>query len=210
MKSMVKVLITLVFGALLWTNGGVVKSTHAEAWGDGVCKAGWYVDDRLGCVSPDGTCNYYPNGASNPDCSRSSNNSNSSGGSWNVDIPARQKPSSYGAVAWDGKSGLYGSSTKQSSKQASIDAAMQKCGSATCKLQTWYANQCVAVAYGVQSNGKYFWVSELATIQRSAEKKAKSQCGKGAKNCQILLSECSPAGEIDTSSQTTQYKGLGE
>ena len=179
----------VVSGALLWTNGGVVKQVNAEPWGDGVCRAGWYVDDHYGCVSANGACYYHPNGASNPDCSIGSSNTNNSNGGF--DVPTRQKPSSYGAVAWNLKKGSYGSASKQASKQAATDMAMQRCGDASCEVATWYANQCVAVSYGVQSNKKYLWQSSLGLTKVKAERQALKECAADAKNCKILLSECS-------------------
>jgi hypothetical protein len=203
MKRIIKAGLMLLLGAAIWTNGGTVKDVSAEPGGDGICKAGWlvtYEAEYTYCVLPNGSCRYHPSGGL-PACAQSQPTTNTRS------VPP--KPSSYGAVAWDGKLGLYGSSTKQASKQAGIDAALKKCGSSTCQLQTWYANQCVAVAYGLQPNGKYLWVSELGVKQATAENKARTQCGKDAKNCQILLSECSLAGDV-ANSQTQQYKGLGE
>ena len=111
--QVVKAGLIVVSGALLWANGGAVKQVNAEPWGDGVCRAGWYVDDHYGCVSANGACYYHPNGASNPDCSIGSSNTNNSNGGF--DVPTRQKPSSYGAVAWS-KKGLLGRAREQASK----------------------------------------------------------------------------------------------
>ena len=185
----IKAGLIVVSGALLWTNGGAVKQVHAEPWGDGVCRAGWYVDDHYGCVSADGACYYHPNGASNPDCSMGSGITNNSNGGFNT--PARQKPSSYGAVAWDEKRGLYGSASKQASKQAAIDMALQRCNSSNCEIMMEYANQCTAVAYGLEKGGTYFWQFSSGLTQSKAVRVATAKCSKRAKNCKILLSECS-------------------
>ena len=80
---------------------------------------------------------------------------------------------------------------QQASKQAATDMAMQRCGDASCEVATWYANQCVAVSYGVQSNKKYLWQSSLGLTKVKAERQALKECAADAKNCKILLSECS-------------------
>ena len=183
----IKAGLIVVSGALLWTNGGAVKQVNAEPWGDGVCRAGWYVDDHYGCVSADGTCYYHPNGASNPDCSIGSGNTNNSNGGF--DVPTRQKPSSYGAVAW-GENAL-GTSANQTTKQGAVDVALQKCGDSTCKIVAQYSNQCVASTSGLKKNGKYVWQSSFGMTQKKAEQAALRDCSKRAKNCKVFLSECS-------------------
>ena len=216
MKRIIKAGLMLLLGAAIWTNGGVEK---ADAQTGGYWEQAqqqqqqqqrqqeqinqqnqMMYSPQYACVNGRDIYGYIGDAACGGG-NQQNNNNNSQ--------PVVMKPSSYGAVAWDGKRGLYGSSTKQASKQAGIDAALKKCGSSTCQLQTWYANQCVAVAYGLQPNGKYLWVSELGVKQATAENKARTQCGKDAKNCQILLSECSLAGDV-ANSQSQQYKGLGE
>jgi hypothetical protein len=49
----------------------------------------------------------------------------------------------------------------------------------------------VAVSYGVQSNKKYLWQSSLGLTKAKAERQALKDCAADAKNCKILLSECS-------------------
>ena len=185
--QVVKAGLIVVSGALLWANGGAVKQVNAEPWGDGVCRAGWYVDDHYGCVSADGACYYHPNGASNPDCSIGSGNTNNSNGGF--DVPTRQKPSSYGAVAW-GENAL-GTSANQTTKQGAVDVALQKCGDSTCKIVAQYSNQCVASTSGLKKNGKYVWQSSFGMTQKKAEQAALRDCSKRAKNCKVFLSECS-------------------
>ena len=188
--QVVKAGLIVVSGALLWANGGAVKQVNAEPWGDGVCRAGWYVDDHYGCVSADGACYYHPNGASNPDCSIGSGNTNNSNGGFNT--PIRQEPSSYGAVAWDLKKGYVGTASQQASKQAAIDMAMQRCGTDNCEIIREYANQCMAIVYGAQLKGsksKSFLRAGLT--KNTAEKNALAACHKGARDCKIFVSECS-------------------
>ena len=218
MKRIVKVGFMMLLGAAIWTNGGVEKAdAQTGGYWEQAQQQQQQQQRQQEQINQQNQMMYSPQYA----CVNGRDiygyiGDTACGGQPTNPGPVVYKPSSYGAVAWDGKRGLYGSSTRQVSKQAGIDAALQKCGSSTCQLQTWYANQCVAVAYGLQQNGKYLWVSELGFEPATAENKAINECGKDAKNCQILLSECSPAGEIDTassaptSSQTQQYKGLGE
>ena len=183
----VKLSLMLVTGALVWASG-VMNEAQAQVCGDGgmiwhptpeqgggiLCSGGSYG------LRPYGSHPYDGYGPPPPD------NTNNT-----APPPVIQKPSSYGAVAWNLKKGSYGSASKQASKQAAIDLAMQRCGDASCEVATWYANQCVAVSYGVQSNKKYLWQSSLGLTKAKAERQALKDCAADAKNCKILLSECS-------------------
>ena len=185
-NQMVKMSLMLVSGALVWSSGGI-QEVKAQVCGDGgmiipnpdgpgiSCSGGSYGLRPYGSHPYDG---YGPPPLVNT-------------GSNTPPPPVIQKPSSYGAVAWNLKKGSYGSASKQASKQAAIDLAMQRCGDASCEVATWYANQCVAVSYGVQSNKKYLWQSSLGLTKAKAERQALKDCAADAKNCKILLSECS-------------------
>ena len=106
-------------------------------------------------------------------------------------VPApKQKPSSYGAVAWDLKKSLLGRASKQASKQAAIDMAIEKCGDASCKVATWYSNQCVALSYGLYRK-EYIWQVSTGLTQKKAEQATLRDCNKTAKNCKVSFSECS-------------------
>jgi len=207
MKSMVKGLLALMFGALLWTNGGMVKEAQAQcAEGGSVL----YFENYSVCNYPLGGCQQHPPGQIPQNClpSSNSNNNTSSGGSWTVNVPAREKPSSYGAVAW-GANAL-GRSSNQATKQSAIEAALQSCGQSDCTVATWYGNQCVAMSYGIQAGNKYLWKTAVGASNKTAEKNALSACKKGgAKSCKVHFSECSLSENLGTN-QTTQYKGLGE
>ena len=104
--------------------------------------------------------------------------------------PVIQKPSSYGAVAWDLKKSLLGRASKQASKQAAIDMAIEKCGDASCKVATWYSNQCVALSYGLYRK-EYVWQVSTGLTQKKAEQATLRDCNKTAKNCKVSFSECS-------------------
>ena len=188
MKRIIKAGFMMLLGAAIWTNGGDVKQVSAEPTWDGICKAGWlvtYEGDFTYCVLPNGSCRYSPSGGLPlPACAQSQPAINTR--------PVPSKPSSYGAVALNRRTGVVGTSTSQSSKQASIDTALQRCGNG-CELSTWYANQCMAYAYGSpvssSSAGRSYIVMGLT--KKKAEKNALSECKAEFKNCKVLLSECS-------------------
>ena len=180
----VKLSLMLVSGALVWTSGGV-QEAQAQVCGDG----GQYTFHNAGgvttpiCVGGSsgnrvyGTHPYDGYGPPPP-----VNNT--------APPPVIQKPSSYGAVAENKKTGLIVGASKQASKQASINTALQKCGDTSCEVATWYANQCVAGGYGMLKGG-YPWYVSLGLNQQKAEKNLLTNCGKKAKNCKISFSECS-------------------
>ena len=92
-------------------------------------------------------------------------------------------------MAENKKTGWIGTASKQTSKQAAIDMALQKCGN-NCEITMTYANQCMAYAYGTTKKGTGVSLWNGLT-QSKAERKALLECSKRAKNCKILLSECS-------------------
>ena len=183
-NQMVKMSLMLVSGALVWTSGGV-QEVKAQVCGDG----GQYAPDNInGVVTPVciggsagnriyGTHPYDGYGPPPP-----ANNT--------APPPVIQKPSSYGAVAWDLKKSLLGRASKQASKQAAIDMAIEKCGDASCKVATWYSNQCVALSYGLDRK-EYVWQVSTGLTQTEAEQVSLRDCNKTAKNCKVSFSECS-------------------
>ena len=182
-NQMVKLSLMLVSGALVWTSGGV-QEAQAQVCGDG----GQYAPDNInGVVTPVciggsagnriyGTHPYDGYGPPPP-----ANNT--------APPPVIQKPSSYGAVAWS-KKGLLGRAREQASKQAAIDMAIEKCGDASCKVKTWYSNQCVALSYGLDRK-EYVWQVSTGLTQTEAEQVSLRDCNKTAKNCKVSFSECS-------------------
>ena len=190
---MAKVMFTLVFGALLWTNGGVVNEAHAQQ-----CLPGGFIlqsGDQVYCNYSDGTCWTHSPYEIPPDCQaryqqRQQSNNTSNSGSWNTNIPASEKPSSYGAVAWGVKANLLGTSINKPSKKSAIDAALKACGGSSCTVATWYSNQCVSLGAG-EVKGGYQWYVSPGLTQKDAEKNLLANCGKKAKNCQVTFSECS-------------------
>ena len=181
----VKLSLILVSGALVWASGGV-QEAQAQVCGDG----GQYAPDNInGVVTPVciggsagnriyGTHPYDGYGPPPP-----ANNT--------APPPVIQKPSSYGAVAWSDKGGFYGSAANQKTKPDAINVALKNCNRSDCKITMEYANQCVAVAYGLEKGGTYLWTVTAGLTQSKAERTATTKCSKRAKNCKILLSECS-------------------
>ena len=184
--QVVKLSLMLVSGALVWTSGGV-QEAQAQVCGDG----GQYTFHNAGgvttpiCVGGSsgnrvyGTHPYDGYGPPPP-----VNNT--------APPPVIQKPSSYGAVALDNKMGYVGTASKQASKQASINLAIQKCGTDNCEIVMEYANQCMAYAYGQPLKGfKSKSFIENGLTKKTAEKNALAACHKGARDCKIFVSECS-------------------
>ena len=178
----VKLSLMLVSGALVQSRG--VQEAQAQVCGDG----GQYTFHNAGgvttpiCVGGSsgnrvyGTHPYDGYGPPPP-----ANNT--------APPPVIQKPSSYGAVAENKRTGLIGTSSNQSTKRASTDLALQRCGN-DCEITMTYSNQCMAYAYGTTKKGTGVSVWNGLT-QSKAERKALLECSKRAKNCKILLSECS-------------------
>ena len=183
--QVVKLSLMLVSGALVWSSGGV-QEVKAQVCGDG----GQYAPDNInGVVTPVciggsagnriyGTHPYDGYGPPPP-----ANNT--------APPPVIQKPSRYGAVAWSDKGGFYGSAANQKTKPDAINVALKNCNRSDCKITMEYANQCVAVAYGLEKGGTYLWTVTAGLTQSKAERTATTKCSKRAKNCKILLSECS-------------------
>jgi hypothetical protein len=180
----IKASLMLVSGALVWANNGLIEETKAQdAWQrqENINQQNQYEADQ----------EYYrqqQEAEARRQQERAEYNRQHPLGEPYVPAP-KQKPSSYGAVAWG--NGYYGSAVNQATKQNAIDAALQKCGSGDCQVRTTYWNQCVAVSYGALKAGTSYWQSVVATTKSKAEKDSIKSCSKKAKNCKILLSECS-------------------
>ena len=180
----------VVSGALLWANGGMVKQVNAQQQNCGDGGMTMVIDGGLMCANGSGGLRPYgshPDDGYGPRPNNGARNTNNSNGGF--DVPTRQKPSSYGAVAWS-KKGLLGRAREQASKQAAIDMAIEKCGDASCKVKTWYSNQCVALSYGLDRK-EYVWQVSTGLTQTEAEQVSLRDCNKTAKNCKVSFSECS-------------------
>ena len=117
------------------------------------------------------------------------------GGSSGSSGSARPQPpkvvNRYGAVAMNLNTGLFDSAYNEDSRATAETIALSKCG-AGCKIISSYGNQCAAVGLGTAKNGKGGYRG-IATNRdpKVAESKALASCNAKAKNCQIILSECS-------------------
>ena len=180
MKRLIKAGLMVLMGTVIWINGGMVEKAKAQECAPGgnvlhfegysVCNyiGGNCVQHQPGQIPP--SCLPQPEQPANPK-------------------PIIQKPSSYGAVAENKRTGLIGTSSNQSTKRASTELALQRCGN-DCEITMTYSNQCMAYAYGTTKKGTGVSVWNGLT-QSKAERKALLECSKRAKNCKILLSECS-------------------
>ncbi len=183
----VKMSLMLVLGALVWANNGLIGEAKAQdAWQrqENINQQNQYEADQ----------EYYrqqQEAEARRQQERAEYNRQHPLGEPYVPAP-KQKPSSYGAVAWDIKKILIGTAINQASKQDAINIAMQKCGKASCKVTTWYANQCVAVGDGdALSKKAIYWYTALGLTQEKAEQNLLASCSKNAKNCRVAFSECS-------------------
>ena len=183
-NQMVKMSLMLVSGALVWANNGLIEEAKAQdAWQrqESINQQNQYEADQ----------EYYrqqQEAEARRQQERAEYNRQHPLGEPYVPAP-KQKPSSYGAVAW-GENAL-GTSANQTTKQGAVDVALQKCGDSTCKIVAQYSNQCVASTSGLKKNGKYVWQSSFGMTQKKAEQAALRDCSKRAKNCKVFLSECS-------------------
>ena len=99
-------------------------------------------------------------------------------------------PDSWGAVAWNFKTGGFDSSFGMASSSTAKSLAMQKCGKG-CKITTTYKNQCLAYAFGSQPKAAGYFSNVSDRNQARAEQLALNNCSEKAQNCQIVISECS-------------------
>ena len=199
-NQMVKMSLMLVSGALVWTGGAMneAKAQSADFWRQAEEQQRrqqeqafqlqqqqlWQQrnDPQYACVGGRDVYGYIGDAA----CGGGVNTGNT------APPPVIQKPSSYGAVAQDNKMGYVGTASKQASKQASINLAIQKCGTDNCEIIMEYANQCMAYAYGQPLKGfKSKSFIEVGLTKKVAEKNALAACRKGARDCKIFVSECS-------------------
>ena len=195
----VKMSLMLVLGALVWANNGLIEEAKAQSgyWEQAQKQQEeqqrqqqWLNDQEMLRQQNEEYYRQQQEAEARRQQERAEYNRQHPLGEPYVPAP-KQKPSSYGAVAWDEKRGLYGSASKQASKQAAIDMALQRCNSSNCEIMMEYANQCTAVAYGLEKGGTYFWQFSSGLTQSKAVRVATAKCSKRAKNCKILLSECS-------------------
>ena len=182
--QVVKAGLILALGTLVWANNGLIDEAKAQD--------AWQRQENINQQNQYEANQEYYRQQQEAEARRQQeraeyNRQHPLGGPY---VPApKQKPSSYGAVAWGDKS-EYGSASKQASKQAAIDLALQRCGDASCEVVMQYSNQCVAASYGQSKTGVY-WRADNGLTQKEAEQNTIKKCSKRAKSCKVFLSECS-------------------
>ncbi|HXV27737.1 MAG TPA: DUF4189 domain-containing protein [bacterium] len=97
---------------------------------------------------------------------------------------------SYGAIAYNAKSGAYGYSNSWEDRKKAEQTALKYCkqyGSG-CKSEVWFYNSCGAVA---ADGRKVAW--GRADSAREANRQALEKCNKGffKKHCEVKVSHCS-------------------
>ena len=193
----VKLSLMLVSGALVWANNGLIEEAKAQSgyWEQAQKQQEeqqrqqqWLNDQEMLRQQNEEYYRQQQEAEARLQQERAEYNRQHPLGEPYVPAP-KQKPSSYGAVAENKKTGLIGTSSNQSTKRASTELALQRCGN-DCEITMTYSNQCMAYAYGTTKKGTGVSVWNGLT-QSKAERKALLECSKRAKNCKILLSECS-------------------
>ena len=151
------------------------------------CPDGGYLDASISCVGGNGAPHAY---GTDPRDGGGSGYGDNGSNSAPPQVIYRKLPDSWGAVAFNPATSRYGSASKQASKQASRQAALNDCDKQGCKILSTYSNQCMAFAGGQKTRGNYV-IAGFNINSRIAEQNALASCSKYARNCQILLSECS-------------------
>jgi hypothetical protein len=102
----------------------------------------------------------------------------------------RRESTSYGAIAYDEKSGAWGMSDSMPDEHAAADSATVYCGQhgADCTVVETFHNDCGAVAQG--DEGVVTWAK--ASTAEEAQDHALKACAdqKGGASCQAKLSNC--------------------
>ena len=123
----VKMSLMLVSGALVWANNGLIEEAKAQSgyWEQAQKQQEeqqrqqqWLNDQEMLRQQNEEYYRQQQEAEARLQQERAEYNRQHPLGEPYVPAP-KQKPSSYGAVAWDEKRGLYGSASKQASKQAS-------------------------------------------------------------------------------------------
>jgi hypothetical protein len=95
----------------------------------------------------------------------------------------------WGAIVIDNDTGQAGTVTNYASRLEAIDAATHDCqvhGSAHCKLELAYYNQCAAIAWGSTAH-----FTGGGPTKQNAESFALQSCNQGTTSCKIAYSDCS-------------------
>jgi hypothetical protein len=146
----------------------VIYGACVNATAEGNCPPGYYQTggrDFVGCAPLPGAA-----GAVAPD----------PGPSWST---------RWGAIATDGKSGIFAGISASTSKRKAEKDALKQCranGGKQCKISLAFNNQCAAIAWG---DSAYSTVSS-PTVEEASQK-AIARCHGNTQNCEIYYSACS-------------------
>lgn len=103
--------------------------------------------------------------------------------------------SNWGAIATDIEAGAFGTSTYAPNRDAAEKLAIMDCksrGGKSCKIETWFANACVATSIGDKTHS-----TNVADTKKKAEKNSMKACKEADENCHIYYSDCSPPIEFN-------------
>lgn len=98
--------------------------------------------------------------------------------------------SRWGAIASDGKTGTVGAVTSRASKNDARRAAIAECearGGNSCKVETTYRNQCLAVISGSSKSNNV----TAESVERATQIGMESCEKRGDSNCRVYYSGCS-------------------
>ncbi|ROU05946.1 DUF4189 domain-containing protein [Lysobacter enzymogenes] len=105
----------------------------------------------------------------------------------------------WGAFTLDQPTGKIGVATAMSSKRKAEKEALRDCqarGGSSCRVMLAFTNQCGAIASGKDANGG-FEISAAGGVNAAvAKSSALERCGQKAGACEIFLSECSYAEQV--------------
>ncbi|NUO74729.1 MAG: DUF4189 domain-containing protein [Lysobacter sp.] len=105
----------------------------------------------------------------------------------------------WGAFTSDAVTGKIGLATAMSSKRKAVKEAMRDCqarGGAQCKLLLTFTNQCAAIASGKEAGSTYRISAGSGVNATVAKQVALQECGRYAESCEIFLTECSYAEQV--------------
>ncbi|UHQ23839.1 DUF4189 domain-containing protein [Lysobacter sp. 5GHs7-4] len=105
----------------------------------------------------------------------------------------------WGAFTSDVVTGKIGVATAMTSKRKAEKEAMRDCqvrGGTQCKLLLTFTNQCAAIASGKEAAGTYAISAGGGVNATVAKQVALRECGQRAESCEIFLTECSYAEQV--------------
>jgi len=102
--------------------------------------------------------------------------------------PAPRHLSRWGAIASSDTTHKLGVSAGETSRRSAERNAMERCGTADCRIDFTYHDQCVAVAWG----DRYSAMTGAMTVDE-ASAMSLARCGEETSHCKTVYTECSLA-----------------